>query len=355
MRPPRFNTSTAFHADLKDRIKNYFSETGLNTTGNPALFFKAILFVISYIAVYVHLVFFTPVWSVALLECILLGGLAAAIGFNVMHDGAHGSFSKKGWINNLAGLSINVLGANVFMWKTKHNVVHHSFTNVFEVDDDMNARPMLRLCPGQKRYKIHQYQHYYFLMVYALLYLYWVFFTDYKKYVTKKVGITSIQKMSWKDHFSFWSFKFINLVLFVAIPIYFLGFLSWLIGFLVYGVAAGIFLSVVFQLAHSVEETAYPLPDKVSNRLEDDWAMHQLRTTANFATKNQVLSWLIGGLNFQIEHHLFPHISHVHYPAISQIIKDTCAEYNIPYLEHKKIKLAFVSHVNHLKTLGRVQ
>jgi linoleoyl-CoA desaturase len=129
------------------------------------------------------------------------------------------------------------------------------------------------------------------------------------------------------------------------------GFMPWLVGFLVFGVSTGVFLSVVFQLAHSLEETEFPLPTE-SNKLEDEWAVHQLRTTANFATDNKILSWLVGGLNFQVEHHLFPNISHVHYPAISKIIKDTCREYNIPYLEHPKMRLAFASHVSHLKQLG---
>lgn len=351
MRPPRFSTATSFHADLKSRIKNYFAEKNLEPTGNGSLYFKAILFVVMFVAVYIHLVFFTPFWAIGLLEAILLGGLASAIGFNVMHDGAHGSFSKKEWVNDLAGVTINFLGANVFMWKTKHNVAHHSFTNVADHDDDMNARPFLRLCPTQKKYKIHKYQHHYFLFVYSLLYLYWVFVTDYKKYVQKRVGSVPIQKMTWKDHVSFWGFKVINLFLFIALPIYTVGFMPWLVGFLVFGVSTGVFLSVVFQLAHSLEETEYPLPSE-SNKLEDEWAVHQLRTTANFATDNKIISWLVGGLNFQVEHHLFPNISHVHYPAISKIIKETCREYNIPYLEHPKMRLAFASHVNHLKTLG---
>jgi linoleoyl-CoA desaturase len=126
-----------------------------------------------------------------------------------------------------------------------------------------------------------------------------------------------------------------------------------LVGFLVFGAFTGVFLSVVFQLAHSVEEAEFPLPDKVTNKLENDWAVHQLKTTANFATQNKVLSWFIGGLNFQVEHHLFPHISHVHYPAISKIIKKTCQEYNVPYIEHKKMRRAFISHIQHLRGLGQ--
>lgn len=353
MRPPRFNAASSFHTDLKGRIKNYFTEKNLKQTGNFSLYFKAIVMVLAFIGVYIHLVFFTPFWPFAILESIILGGLTAGIGFNVMHDGAHGSFSRKGWVNELAGISINFLGANVYMWKTKHNVAHHSFTNVDEHDDDLNAGAFLRLGPNQKRYKIHRFQHRYFIFIYSILYFYWVFFTDYKKYVTNKVGETPIKKMNVAEHVSFWGFKLVHLFLFVFLPIYIVGFMPWLIGFLAFGLATGVIMSVVFQLAHILEETSFPLPDKVTNKLEDDWAVHQLKTTANFATKNKILSWFIGGLNFQIEHHLFPNISHIHYPAISQIIKETCKEYGIPYIEHPKMRVALASHVNHLRQLGR--
>lgn len=353
MRPPRFNAASSFHTDLKGRIKNYFTEKNLKQTGNFSLYFKAIVMVLAFIGVYIHLVFFTPFWPFAILESIILGGLTAGIGFNVMHDGAHGSFSRKGWVNELAGISINFLGANVYMWKTKHNVAHHSFTNVDEHDDDLNAGAFLRLGPNQKRYKIHRFQHRYFIFIYSILYFYWVFFTDYKKYVTNKVGETPIKKMNVAEHISFWGFKLVHLFLFVFLPIYMVGFMPWLIGFLAFGLATGVIMSVVFQLAHVLEETSFPLPDKVTNKLEDDWAVHQLKTTANFATNNKILSWFIGGLNFQIEHHLFPNISHIHYPAISQIIKETCKEYGIPYIEHPKMRVALASHVNHLRQLGR--
>jgi len=351
---PKFSKSTiSFHQDLKQRINSYFQESAINKTGDTPLLIKAVILIGSFISLYIFLVFFTPHWAIGLAGCVLLGVLTACIGFNIMHDGAHGSFSKHPWINSLAGLSINFLGANVFMWKTKHNVVHHSFTNVEGVDDDLNARPFLRLCPNQKRYKIHRYQHLYFFFTYSLLYLYWVFFTDYKKYVLQRVGLVQIQPMKIQDHFSFWGFKLIHLLLFIALPIYVVGFSTFIVGFLVYGLVTGLVLTTVFQMAHSLEETEFPLPNVQTNSLEDEWAIHQFKTTANFATGYKVLSWFIGGLNHQVEHHLFPKISHIHYPAISQIIKKTCADYSVPYLEHPKLRLAFASHYRHLKILGR--
>ncbi len=354
MTAPKFLTqANSFHGELRKRINEYFVEVGKAKTGNYELFIKAIILMVSFVLIYVHLVFFTPAYWFAILESITLGGLTAAIGFNVMHDGAHGSFSKYKWVNELAGLSLNFLGANVFMWKTKHNVVHHTFTNIDGVDDDIDARPFLRLCETQKRYKLHRYQHLYFWLAYSLLYLYWVFFTDYEKYFTKKVGNMPMKPMNIQEHLIFWAFKVVHLALFVIIPIYMLGFVPWLIGFLVYGMVTGFVLSIVFQLAHVVEETSFAVPVQPKNEIEDEWAIHQLNTTANFATRNKVITWWLGGLNFQIEHHLFPQISHIHYPAISKIIKQACAEYGIRYIEYPKTRMAIASHVAHLRQLGK--
>ncbi len=322
-------------------------------TGNFSLWLKAIVLVTSFIGVYTHLVFFTPTNWIAILECLVLGGLTAAIGFNVMHDGAHGSFSRFPWINKMAAISANFLGADTFMWKTKHNVIHHAYTNIDGVDDDIDARPLLRLCETQKHYKIHRYQHFYFWAAYSLLYIWWVFVTDYKKYFSKRIGPMPLKKMTASDHIIFWGFKAIHIILFVALPIYMVGFISWLVGFLIMAMFAGIVLSIVFQLAHTVEHTHFPASNVDTNKMEDEWAVHQLKTTANFATKNKLISWWVGGLNFQIEHHLFPKISHVHYPAISKIIKKACEDFNIPYIEYPKMRLAVASHVSHLRHLSR--
>ncbi|MBK7873100.1 MAG: acyl-CoA desaturase [Saprospiraceae bacterium] len=354
MTAPKFLTqANSFHAELRKRINDYFIEVGKAKTGNYELFIKAIILVVSFAFIYIHLVFFTPWYWVAVIECVILGGLTAAIGFNVMHDGAHGSFSKYKWLNEVAGLSLNFLGANVFLWKTKHNVVHHTFTNIDGVDDDIDARPFLRMCETQKYYKMHRYQHVYFWMAYSLLYLYWIFFTDYEKYFTKKVGNMPIKPMNLKEHIVFWVFKIVHLALFVAIPIYLVGFLPWLVGFVIYGMFTGLVLSMVFQLAHVVEDTNFIVPVQPKNEIEDEWAIHQLSTTANFATKNKIITWLVGGLNYQIEHHLFPQISHIHYPAISKIIKEACAEYGIRYIEYPKTRMAIASHVAHLRQLGK--
>lgn len=350
---PKFSGSSAsIHAELKKRVNEYFDNHEIAPTGNIGLYTKALILLLGYLAVYTHLVFFTPGAWLAIPECIILGLLTSGIGFNVMHDGAHGSFSSNKTVNAAAALTLDFLGGSSAMWRNKHNIVHHTYTNLDGIDDDIEAGPWLRLAPGQKRYKLHKYQHLYFWALYGLLYLMWIFFTDYKKYFKGKVGEVPLKKLDTADHILFWGFKVLHFSMVVLLPIYLCGFLPWLIGFFIYAFSTGVVISIVFQLAHTVEETGFP-EVTAANKVEDEWAVHQLKTTANFAPDNKIVTWFVGGLNYQIEHHLFPKISHAHYPRISKIIKKTCEEWNVPYLEHPKMRTAIASHVSHLKNMGR--
>lgn len=354
MATPKFiQGKGTFHIELKNRVNQYFSDIKKPMTGNAGLLIKGILFFLAYLFFYVHLVFFTPAPWLAIPECVLMGGFTAAIGFNVMHDGAHGSFSKYTIVNKLAGFSLNFLGASSLMWNMKHNIIHHTYTNVDGVDDDIEAGPWLRFASTQRKFKMHKFQHYYFWFLYSLLHIMWIFLNDYQKYFTRKIGVVKLRKMTIKEHILFWIAKLGYVFMAVVLPIYILGFAKWLIGFLVITMVTGFTISIVFQLAHTVEHTHFPLPSEATGKIENEWAIHQVETTANFATNNKLICWLVGGLNFQIEHHLFPKISHVHYPAISKIIKRTCIEYGLPYIEFPKMRHAIVSHVAYLKHLGQ--
>jgi linoleoyl-CoA desaturase len=351
---PKFaNVPHSFHTELKGRISAYFEEVGKSTTGDFKIFMKAVILMVAFAFIYIHLVFFTPNAFWAILESVLLGCVVAAIGFNVMHDGAHGSFSKYKWVNMFAAFSLNILGGNSFMWNMKHNIIHHAFTNVDGVDDDIDIQPWMRMSESQKKYKMHKYQHFYFWFLYSLLYIFWIFVLDYQKYFKSKVGTMPLKKMTISDHFVFWGFKLFHAFLFVGLPIYMVGFTDWLISFVIFTCVAGFVLSIVFQLAHTVEHTAFPVANMETGKLDDEWAIHQIKTTANFATNNKLVSWLVGGLNFQIEHHLFPKISHVHYPAISKIIKQACQEHGIHYIEYARVRYAVASHVAFLRQMGR--
>jgi linoleoyl-CoA desaturase len=353
----KFNNKDAvFFPSLKQRVNEYFETAQIKPTGNFKLFSKTIILFSILIALYIILVFFTPSngW-ISLALCAFMGVVVAAIGFNVMHDGAHGSYSSRKWVNESMAHSLNLLGGVSFIWKQKHNINHHSYTNVEGMDDDIDIRPFIRVHEGQKKYWFHRYQHIYGLLLYGITYFFWVFYNDFKKYFSGKIAEhTKMQKLAWWEHVVFWATKLFYVAAFIVLPIYNVGLIDTIIGYLLMVFVTGITISIVFQLAHIVEDMPFVNPEGESTKIESEWAIHQLQTTTNFATKNKFVSWLLGGLNFQVEHHLFPRISHIHYPALNKIVKDTCLEFNITYKEFPTVSKALFSHIIHLKQIGRV-
>jgi len=245
------------------------------------------------------------------------------------------------------------LGGNSYFWKIKHNVNHHTYTNIEGMDSDIDVRPFMRLHEGQPRYWFHRFQHVYWVLLYGISYVTWIFYDDFAKYFSGRIAINSApKKLESKEHFIFWITKVTYVGVYIILPIALVGWLQALVGFAIITFVCGLSISIVFQLAHMVEGTQFPVPDENSHRMKQEWAIHQMNTTANFATGNKVISWLLGGLNFQIEHHLFPRISHVHYPKISKFVKETCKEYNVEYIEYSSLLKAFCSHLFHIRRLG---
>lgn len=349
-----FNTKEhPFFDELKKRVDEYFEKTGKSQWGNWKIYLKTGILLSTMVGMYIWLVFFTPGILLSIALCTLLGFTLAGIGFNVMHDSAHGSFSKYTWINNMMGYSLNLLGGDVNLWKTKHNLVHHSFTNIEGMDDDIDIKPVMRLNLHQKRYWIHRFQHIYAFIFYATNYLFWVYYFDYKKYFSGKIGTVPIRKFPLSHHIIFWVSKVVNLLAFVIVPMWFAGVVPTLIGYGIVTLVCGTVIAIVFQLAHIVEETHFDERPTTNVKYEKEWAVHQIATTSNFATGSKLVHWFTGGLNHQVEHHLFPRISHVHYPALSVIVRETCEKFGITYHEHRTVMQAVRSHVVHLRDIGR--
>jgi len=347
------NSQHSLFSALKKRVDEYFADAKLHPAGNAKLYRKGLVQVLMAAALYVVLVFFTPSAWIAIVLCVVLGLNLGVIGFNVMHEGGHQSFSKHAWINTLSAYFLNVLGGSAYYWKTKHNVNHHTYTNIEGMDSDIDVKPFMRLHEGQPLRSYHRFQHIYWVILYGISYLAWVFYEDFQKYFSGKVSVNSLpKKIARKEHYIFWFTKMMYVTVYVLIPILVVGWLSWLIGFLVVTVVCGLAISIVFQLAHVVEGTSFHSP--AAGEGKQEWAVHQLASTSNFGTSSRCLHWLLGGLNFQIEHHLFPRISHIHYPAISIFVKEACRKAGITYHEHGSMMDAVVSHLMLLYKLGRV-
>ncbi|RYD95375.1 MAG: acyl-CoA desaturase [Sphingobacteriales bacterium] len=350
----KFDTSnTSFYQALKKETDRYFRENGISKTGNWHLYSKALVLLPMALGIYGYLLLGNPPAWLGLLLCSVMGLVISSIGFNIMHDACHGSYSSRKWVNDVLGLSLNCIGGNAFFWKQKHNILHHTYTNIEGIDDDIAQSRLLRQSPTQEWLPIHRYQHRYLPVAYAMTLFVWIGMRDFDKYFRKKIHNTPLQPMSTSEHVVFWLSKALYGFFYVALPIMLVGFGAWAAGFATMCITAGIVLSYTFQLAHAVEGPEFEAAGLDDRTLECEWAAHQVRTTANFAPDNWLINWYVGGLNYQVEHHLFPRISHVHYPALSKIVREQCAIHGLPYHSFPDVSSAIRSHMRTIRQLGQ--
>jgi linoleoyl-CoA desaturase len=350
---PKFDRDTRFQLEVRERIEEYFEKTGLRRQDCPQMYLKSGIVLGIFAGSYLLLVFVARAWWQALPVAILLGLSAAAIGLNIQHDGIHRAYSRHGWVNQLAGLTLDLLGASSYFYTGKHVVFHHSYTNIEGADTDIELGFFGRMAPEQRRLRIHRFQHYYLWPMYGLMVIEWHFVTDYKALFTGRISKHRFPRPKGWDLVKVLGGKAVFLALAFGLPL-----LRHPLGAVVlyYGVATvvlGASLAVVFQLAHCVEEAKFSAPNSDTGCMDRPWAVHQVETTVDFARRSRTVAWLLGGLNFQIEHHLFPRICHVHYPAISRIVESACRDFGIRYAEHRTFRAGLGSHFRYLRALGR--
>ncbi|WP_159022698.1 acyl-CoA desaturase [Formosa sp. L2A11] len=345
-----------FFRTLNKRVNEYFKENNVKRTGNWKLWVKTIIMFTIFLAPY-FLILTTniPQWAQLLLTIVMGIGMAG-VGMNVMHDGNHGAFSNKDWVNRLMGSSIYILAGNVYNWQVQHNVLHHTYTNIHGHDEDLEAGRVLRFSRHSEWKWHHKFQQYYSVLLYGLLTINWAITTDWKQmrsYMKRKLSYGKFPSKT-ANYSRLVISKLIYVSIWIVLPMVILE-LSWwkiLLGFFIMHYTAGLILSVVFQLAHVMEEAEMPLPEE-DGTMKNTWAIHQLKTTVNFGAKSRIINWYTGGLNHQVEHHIFPHISHIHYSKIAKIVKETATEFNLPYNEYKTTRKAIAAHFNYLREMGR--
>ncbi|HCZ35255.1 MAG TPA: acyl-CoA desaturase [Cytophagales bacterium] len=341
---------------LNKRVNEYFKTNNISRVGNTEMVIKTVvmfgLYFIPYALILGGIV--TGLGWMFVLVLIMSLGLAG-IGLSVMHDANHGAYSNKKWLNTLMGYSLNMVGANAFNWKIQHNVLHHTYTNVHEEDEDISPRGVLRLSPHSNWKWFHKYQFIYAWFLYGLMTIVWMVFKDFVRIIRyQQNGLARSNNANIaKEWLILIATKVVYVSYIFVIPFLVTSLSGWqiLFGILTMHYIAGFILAIIFQPAHVIEGTEYPLPDE-HHKLENTWAVHQLHTTTNFGNKSRWFSWYVGGLNFQIEHHLFPNICHVHYRKIAAIVESTAREYNLPYKSATTFVDALLGHARLLKQLG---
>lgn len=341
----------AAYQSLSAVTKAYFAQQGIKRSGNRALYRKAIIIILLFAVSYAALLVIPAPYNG--LAWLAHGLVTVLLGFNVMHDGAHESFSQSRPMNRLAAISFNLIGSNRHYWAQKHNRNHHSFTNMDTVDEDIDAMGLIRMSPHQPLYWFHRFQHIYAWFLYLSTSLFWFFVLDYKAWYRQKIGQRPFSKRFAKaEHIEFWLSKVLYLLIYIGLPLLLLDGQQVLVGFLLMHAVLGFLFAVVFQLAHVVDKADFPRIND-DGSMQDEWAIHQLRTTVDFAPDSPWLTWALGGLNFQAEHHLFPRVSHVHYPALHKALQPTLKDMGYSVRVYPTLMQALAGHYRHLRNLGR--
>lgn len=350
------NHNEEFYKVLRQRVNDYFKSNNISRYANANMVIKTVFMLALYFVPFVLILTFAESWLLIALLWILMGFGMAGIGLSVMHDANHGAYSRVEWVNKLVGNVMLFLGGSDVNWRIQHNVLHHTYTNITGMDEDIDPGIVMRFSPHEKRRFMHRFQHIYAWFFYGLMTMLWFISKDYKQAIRyKKLGLMSTQKISFGQHMAKLIFgKIFYAIVTIGLPLL-LSPASWwftILGFIMMQFVAGLTLAMIFQPAHVVPTSDFPIPDESGN-INADWAVNQLYNTANFAPGARLFSWYVGGLNYQVEHHLFPNVCHIHYRKISKIVKETAAEYNLPYHSYKTFYRALAEHTKLLKRLGR--
>ena len=349
----RFTEQRNFRKTLNERVEAYLRDNNLPARDVPAMYVKTAVMLAWWLGTYLLLLlggFPTPV---NLVLCVVLAMAISAIGFNVMHDANHGAYSNNPRVNKLVSLSAELLGISGFRWRTKHNIWHHTYTNIAGFDDDVETFGFMRLTPREPWKKLYRAQAWYFPLIYSFIAIDF-FLRDFMMALAGKSDANHVYpKMSLADQVTFWAGKVFFLLTMIVLPLLVFPWWQVLIGFLFIMLVEGLILGIVFQLAHISSDLEFPEPVGSPKHIENEWAVHQVETTADFAPNNRLLSWYIGGLNYQIEHHLMPHICHLNYPRLAPIVRATCQEFGIRYTCYPTWRQAFHCHLDTLRLLGQ--
>lgn len=349
----QFGEDRSFQIELRRRVEEYFKSSGRPQLDTWQMYLKSGVIMACFAISYVVLVFASRSLWTGIPLAIALGLTMAGIGFCIQHDGGHNAYSKHRWINKAAAMTLDFIGGSSYVWHFKHAVIHHTYVNITHWDTDIDFGKLARITPHQVRLPFHRWQHLYLWPLYGFLAIKWQFFDDFQYIVTGRLGRHHIPRPNGRNLAVFIGGKIVFFTWVFAIPFLFHHFLAVLFYYGIAVLVLGTVLSMIFQLPHCVGQADFPLPVEDTGRMEKPWASHQAGVTLDFAQGNWAATWLLGGLNYHLEHHLFPTICHVNYPAMSQIVKETCRDFGVPYRAHHSFTQGVVSHYRWLKQMGR--
>jgi linoleoyl-CoA desaturase len=349
-----FAKSVGFKKELNRRVEHYFKSNQIKPRDNPSMYLKSLIIITWLLSAWTFTVFAPVSLAVRAIGCVVVGLAIGGVGMSVGHDANHGGYSRHHRRNRLIGLSYDVIGLSSYLWRFRHNFLHHTYTNVLNHDVEIHGDGLVRMTPDMKHLWYHKFQHLFIWFVYPVIPFYWSF-SDLKiSLFERKYHDHQVPRLSFSEIITLISLKLLGVVWLLGIPIY-VGY-SPLVAFLGYSIAYmtyGLVICVVFMLAHVLEPAEFIVPDPHSQYIDDEWAIFQIRTTVDFAPRNPILNWYVGGLNYQVVHHLFPHVCHIHYPQLAPILAEVCEEFGVRYNVYPTFRSALVANYQWLKVMGQ--
>lgn len=289
-----------------------------------------------------------PLWRT--LSALVLSQALVAIATGIMHDGNHGAFSSRRGLNRLAALSADLLGASSLLWHRQHNDAHHRHTNVRGLDGDIDQQPFARLAPWQEHRWFHTWQHLYLWPLYGFLAVKWFLFGDVRTLLSDRHG-----KVTARDWVLVLAGKALHATWAIIVPCLFWSPLQVALVYLGISWVLGLTLAVLFQLAHCVDNAEFHADD-LPHTKGRDVVVHQLATTVDFEARNPLLrfymSFLCGGLEYQVEHHLMPRVPHTFYPTLARRLRTLCSEHGLEHRDHASVASALRAHQRHLRAMA---
>ena len=348
-----FSSNLAFQNALRRRVDDHFRSTARPRRGNWQIYLKAATLLSCFFASYLALVFLARSLWQGLITAFLLALSMTGIGFNIMHDGGHHGFSEHGWVNRLAAMTLDLIGASSYVWHWKHAMYHHNYVNIAGYDPDIDLGISARFTPHQKRLWFHRWQHLYLWVLYAFLVAKFHFFSDFHHVVFGRIHTHTMPRPKGSNLVTFMGGKALFFILAFVLPLSYHPVPVVVFYYAIVVLIMGIPLSVVFQLPHCTGLSDFPLPDKASHQMKNPWAVHQAHVTHDYDRHSRIRTWFFGGLNFHLEHHLFPSICHVNYPGMSKVVEVACREFGVKYAEHRTFWTGLAAHYRWLREMGR--
>jgi linoleoyl-CoA desaturase len=338
---PEQGGGLSFPKVLRRRLEAFFADADLSPKADPMMWGKIAVGMAVLAGSWTALYLLRPGgWE--FVAFYVLGGLAQT--FLLL------KISPRPGINKSLNYVFDLCGISSYMWRILHHRGHHSCINLHGEDDAIEGRGLFRFTPHDPRLSLHRFQHIYALFLYALFSLEYVFVSDFQSFFMPGHAYLTRTRHPLREYVVLFAGKAFYLTYMLVLPVVVIKepLLLVLAAFFVVHLIVGISVVLVFQTTHVIEDTYFPLD---RNEFENG-VYHVFATTADYATENPVVSWLVGGLNHHVVHHLCPYVCHTHYAPLTRIVKETAEEFGVPYRQHATMTRAVWHHLQLLKQLG---